>query len=1399
MAKKGSESKYGVFRCAVKWLVAFMLYLSVLTCLVTSKICWLVLGKQLKSFNESTANSTLAVEYSSEINKQALFFMLVLALMIPEAACFIHASLTSLGKKHQPWPSKRASMLILVGGFFEAFSLCHITVVMVTTLPVSPDFLVVLMCNIAGLPLTLQKVYRKLCQRDHLTSVWDTMRSLVSTLFFLAGNIMLSLKVADLQGIILAQLSLFLLSIVWSPTFREFQIQNRPGEEDRETGMEHSTDAVKECVDTLQKSGTNSKFRPKETFTTKPVYEEMASDINNNNEGSSQSETGPPKLTRTAQAKTAVISSLCKLFFIPLTAVAFSTVYDIVKLNTFEGFKAITTSNPSFLYFILHILTSFFCFHFGWIACSLRMQRIGLALPLTLATPITVIITQFKGFCETEIIPLPCASGDIHYVLGAGLLLWLAQCLGATHYLWESPGKILGKVCDSFWIPYYNGVCLEQNLLTNKRNLSFDEECSSQENASASNQKDSGLHVFICTTMYHEKREEMEQLLESVYDVLKNNKSGHHFEAHVFFDGCLRTEELNSYVLQLASLVKNTLKVKELSDCIKVETHFGMQLKWKLELERETSFTIHLKDNAKVKNKKRWSQVMYMSYVLDFKIVTKKLEDDQCFILATDGDVKFTHESVEALIDQICEYPGTGAVCARTYPLGKGPVYWYQVFDYAIGHWFQKVTNHMLGSVLCCPGCFSLYRCRAVRDVLPNYATCADTAFQCLTKDMGEDRWMCTLMIENGWRLTYCAAAENSTYCPGSFDEFYKQRKRWAPSTLANLVLLITEWKQTLNNNEHISLLFIVYQAFLVFSTVIGGSTVILVIVGGMVLAGVPVNHITTSVLLSLVVAVYVLICLYTPPKWQLKVSKILTFFFSVIMCTVAVGLAVQISNDLKERKVEPTVATTMQIETTSLTTTTKPLEHHLPAGVSSLYLGGLIAIFVVSALLHPREVTCLFHGIWYFLCLPSGYLLLTVYAICNLTDSSWGTREESSGKKSSQNSLWEYYLCCHWTRSDRGGDERRKLSDSKETGPSGLNTNTGSAEQENNEGNAKTTSVEEVLSSEAKDELDVTHSTAMNLSESNDEHIPSEQLGDFLGEIKLEKYYQRFFDNGYEFIDDLVGIKEEDLEQIGINEEDHSKLMEYIKRIPQDDSKQEIPENIKGWLIKHHLEDYHSKFGEKFKHLWQLQKLKNEPKKDFKESARKNFGIEKPGHFKRLVKAVCSLQVKGHVQMTILSTEHTLNSVLPVKRDSKDYPEDEITFWKELLEEGFLSPHNTALAFTSSPEENLRKLRTTALWVFSVSNMFWMVLILTLVEKRDLKILGLDVIALSFLITYGGIIFAQFLALLCHRVKTIMHILARTPWILPIKNETEKNERMNEKSVLQSRKHRKLHPFSYA
>jgi len=137
-----------------------------------------------------------------------------------------------------------------------------------------------------------------------------------------------------------------------------------------------------------------------------------------------------------------------------------------------------------------------------------------------------------------------------------------------------------------------SGVCLEQYLLLNRRNEASDEEHDTQQNLSRE------IRVFICTTMYHEEDYEMEQLLRSIHDVDMNTVStGHQFESHVFFDGCVRVEVLNSYALKLTSLVEKTLKVR-LTECSKMKTPYGMQLKWRLPGGME--FIVHLKDNAKV-------------------------------------------------------------------------------------------------------------------------------------------------------------------------------------------------------------------------------------------------------------------------------------------------------------------------------------------------------------------------------------------------------------------------------------------------------------------------------------------------------------------------------------------------------------------------------------------------------------------------------------------------------------------------------------------------------------------------------------------------------------------------------------------------------------------------------
>ena len=76
----------------------------------------------------------------------------------------------------------------------------------------------------------------------------------------------------------------------------------------------------------------------------------------------------------------------------------------------------------------------------------------------------------------------------------------------------------------------------------------------------------------------------------------------------------------------------------------------------------------------------------------------------------------------------------------------------------------------------------------------------------------GEDRWLCTLLLQRGYRVEYSAASDAYTQCPEGFDEFYNQRRRWVPSTMANILDLLMDAKRTVKINNNISFLYIVYQ-----------------------------------------------------------------------------------------------------------------------------------------------------------------------------------------------------------------------------------------------------------------------------------------------------------------------------------------------------------------------------------------------------------------------------------------------------------------------------------------------------------------------------------------------------------------------------------------------------------
>lgn len=85
---------------------------------------------------------------------------------------------------------------------------------------------------------------------------------------------------------------------------------------------------------------------------------------------------------------------------------------------------------------------------------------------------------------------------------------------------------------------------------------------------------------------------------------------------------------------------------------------------------------------------------------------------------------------------------------------------WYQQFEYAVGHWLQKAAEHVFGCVLCCPGCFSLFRGSALMDdnVMKMYTTKPTEARHYIQFEQGNFRVVFFVLINSvsdGYSLSF--------------------------------------------------------------------------------------------------------------------------------------------------------------------------------------------------------------------------------------------------------------------------------------------------------------------------------------------------------------------------------------------------------------------------------------------------------------------------------------------------------------------------------------------------------------------------------------------------------------------------------------------------------------------
>ncbi|XP_070509760.1 chitin synthase chs-2 isoform X6 [Chironomus tepperi] len=684
---------------------------------------------------------------------------------------------------------------------------------------------------------------------------------------------------------------------------------------------------------------------------------------------------------------------------------------------------------------IIQILAAYVCYIFGKFACKILIQGFSYAFPVNLTIPISISLLiaacgirssdpcfyhgTIPDYLFFESPPVFKLSDLASKQMAWAWLLWLFSQFWITLHIWMPKCERLATTEKLFVSPMYNALLIDQSMALNRRRDDqadvktedlaeiekekgdeYYETISVHTDGSAmpkSNVKSSDhiTRIYTCATMWHETKDEMIEFLKSVLRLDEDqcarrvaqkylrivDPDYYEFETHIFFDDAFEISDHSDDDIQVNRFVKllvNTLD-EAASDVHQTQIRlrapkkypapYGGRLVWTL--PGKTKMIAHLKDKDRIRHRKRWSQVMYMYYLLGHRLMELPISVDRkdviaenTYLLTLDGDIDFQPNAVTLLVDLMKKNKNLGAACGRIHPVGSGPMVWYQKFEYAIGHWLQKATEHMIGCVLCSPGCFSLFRGKALMDdnVMKKYTTRSDEARHYVQYDQGEDRWLCTLLLQRGYRVEYSAASDAYTHCPEGFNEFYNQRRRWVPSTIANIMDLLADYKRTIKVNDNISLLYVFYQMLLMGGTILGPGTIFLMLVGAFV-AAFRIDNWTSFYYNIIPIFLFMFVCFTCKSNIQLLLAQILSTLYALIMMAVIVGTALQLGED----------------------------------GIgspSAIFLISMVGSFFIAACLHPQEFWCIAAGIIYLLSIPSMYLLLILYSIINLNVVSWGTRE---------------------------------------------------------------------------------------------------------------------------------------------------------------------------------------------------------------------------------------------------------------------------------------------------------------------------------------------------------------------------------------------------------------------
>ncbi len=307
---------------------------------------------------------------------------------------------------------------------------------------------------------------------------------------------------------------------------------------------------------------------------------------------------------------------------------------------------------------------------------------------------------------------------------------------------------------------------------------------------------------------------------------------------------------------------------------------------------------------------------------------------------------------------------------------------------YFYGHVVEKPSDNFFAKCACLPGAFSLIKYSAFRECLADFSKIPKSnnlnAINCL--ELGEDRYLTTLLISRGYNVRYVPNAIARTFIPDEISSYVTQQKRWFQSTFYNQIELLFFYKNSLIKPSKWGFIQWIIIFFQLIYRLLSIAIISIIVSQGQLF-----SNLFPPICIALGVWLYSVIFSFSVMNSSIKRTYLwIMFNFLVLTLVLYYGMLGGIIESIQE-----------EADKTLINYITLFLVVFLP----------LFEVYIILKFSQPKEWLKLFSGfiLYRFFCGLSP--LITLYTFANIDNRSWGTRgisDENQGMNQKEPHLWQ-------------------------------------------------------------------------------------------------------------------------------------------------------------------------------------------------------------------------------------------------------------------------------------------------------------------------------------------------------------------------------------------------------